>query len=98
VTADGRYFVVHGRLWRMANPGLDQQERSGPIGQLMAARRAVRDAKQTADPRAEAAAHRAVDDGKRALGEPGAVERRRSGLHMAKNTYAAWCADVSRRR
>jgi hypothetical protein len=26
VTPDGRYFVVRGRLWRMANPGLDEAE------------------------------------------------------------------------
>jgi hypothetical protein len=24
VTSDGRYFVVRGRLWWMANPGLDE--------------------------------------------------------------------------
>jgi hypothetical protein len=24
VTSDGRYFVVRGTLWRMANPGLDE--------------------------------------------------------------------------
>jgi hypothetical protein len=28
VTPDGRYFVVRGRLWRMANPGLDEAERA----------------------------------------------------------------------
>jgi hypothetical protein len=33
VTPDGRYFVVRGRLWRMANPDL--------VGRLMAAWRAV---------------------------------------------------------
>ena len=37
----------------------------------MAARRAVRDAKKVADREAEAAAHRAVDEVKRALGERG---------------------------
>jgi hypothetical protein len=31
VTPDGRYFVVRGRLWRMANPGLDEEERTGLI-------------------------------------------------------------------
>ena len=39
----------------------------------MTARRAVRDAKQDADLKAEAAAHRAVDEMKRALGERGPV-------------------------
>jgi hypothetical protein len=27
VTPDGRYFVVRGRLWRLANPGLSSAER-----------------------------------------------------------------------
>jgi hypothetical protein len=42
VTPDGRYFVVRGRLWRMANPALDDRERSVLVGRLMAARRAGR--------------------------------------------------------
>jgi hypothetical protein len=45
VTPDGRYFVVRGRLWRMANPALRDEERSEFVHGLMAARRAVRDAK-----------------------------------------------------
>ena len=28
MTPDGRYFVVRGRLWRMANPQLDEAERA----------------------------------------------------------------------
>jgi hypothetical protein len=28
VTPDGRYFVVRGKLWRMANPGLDETTRA----------------------------------------------------------------------
>ena len=39
----------------------------------MKARRAVRDAKRSADLKAEAAAHKAVDEVKRALGERGPV-------------------------
>jgi hypothetical protein len=46
VTPDGRYFVVHGRLWRMANSGLDGANRTGIVGRLMAARPAVRKAKK----------------------------------------------------
>jgi hypothetical protein len=46
VTPDDRYFVVRGRLWRNANPGLDQAERADRVRRLMTARRAVRDAKQ----------------------------------------------------
>jgi hypothetical protein len=40
---------------------------------LGAARRSVRDAKQTADLKAEVAAHKAVDEVKRALNERGPV-------------------------
>jgi hypothetical protein len=48
VTPDGRYFVVRGRLRRMANPGLDDTERLDRVGRPMAARRSVRDAKKPA--------------------------------------------------
>jgi hypothetical protein len=57
----------------MANPGLDEAARADLVGWLMAARRAVRDAEKGADREAEAAAHGAVDDVKRALGERGPV-------------------------
>jgi hypothetical protein len=57
----------------MADPGLDEAERTDLVYRLMAARRAVRDAKRNADLKAEAAAHRAVDEVKRALGERGPV-------------------------
>jgi hypothetical protein len=71
VTPDGRYFVVRGRLWRMANPDLEEAERADLVGWLMAARRSVCGAKKRADREAEAAAHMAVDEVKRALGERG---------------------------
>lgn len=103
VTPDGRYFVVRGRLWRMANPGLKEAERSKLTKRLMAARRAVRDAKADGDAEAEAAAHRAVDDAKRALGERGPVwwgdGTPDLNRHMAKNTiYADWYAKTGRSR
>jgi len=103
VTPDGRYFVVRGRLWRMANPQLDEAERVGLVARLMKARRAVRDAKRSADLEAEAAAHKAVDEVKRALGERGPVwwEDGSPDLnrHMAKNTtYADWYAKIGRSR
>jgi hypothetical protein len=60
VTLDGRYFIVRGRLWRMANPGLDEAEAAGLVSRLMTARRAVRDAKRAVDRDSEVAAHRAV--------------------------------------
>jgi hypothetical protein len=101
VTPDGRYFVVRGRLWRMANPALDEVERIDLVHRLTAARRAVRGAKRSADLKAEAAAHKAVDDVKRALGERGPVwwEDGAPDLnrHMAKNTpYADWYAKIGR--
>jgi hypothetical protein len=103
VTADGRYFVVRGRLWRMANPALDDAKHEELVSRLMSARRAVRDAKQSADLKAEAAAHKAADNVKRALGERGPVwwEDGSPDLnrHMAKNTpYAAWYAKIRRDR
>lgn len=74
----------------MANPGLDEAERTELVGRLMAARRAVRDAKKEADREAEGSPHKAVDEVKRALGErdpawweDGWPDPNR---HMAKNT------------
>jgi hypothetical protein len=63
----------------------------------MAARRAVKDAKATADQKAEAEAHRAVDTVKQALGERGPVWWNDGApdlnRHLVKNTpYAAWYA------
>ena len=49
VTPDGRYFVVRGRLWRLANPSLTAGVRADFVKQLMAARRAVGTAKRNAD-------------------------------------------------
>ena len=100
-TPDGRYFVIRGRLWRMANPDLDEAERADLVGRLMAARRAVRDARKRADCEVEAAAHIAVDEVKRALGERGPVwwDGCSPDLyrHMAKNTrYAEWYARLAR--
>jgi hypothetical protein len=103
VTPDGRYFVVRGKLWRMANPGLDETERTDLVRRLGAARRAVRDAKQAGDREAEGAAHKAVDEVKRALGERGPVwwddGSPDLNRHMAKNTpYADWHAKLGRSR
>jgi hypothetical protein len=37
VTPDGRYFVVRGRLWRLADPALDAIARADRVSELMAA-------------------------------------------------------------
>src|SRR3954467_8496470 len=99
-TPDGRYFVVRGRLWRLANPSLSEQRRAELVAELRAARRAVRAAKRAGERGAEEAARHTVDATKQALGERGPVwwddgspdlNRR-----MAKNTvYADWFASLA---
>ena len=100
-TPDGRYFVVRGRLWRMANPALAPGRRDALVRDLMTARRGVRDAGKTGDADALKAARAQVDQAKVALGERGPVwwtdgapdlNRR-----MAANTpYADWYASLVR--
>ena len=68
-TPDGRYFVVKGRLWRLANPSLDADERDGLTQALMDARRRLR---RDAPVEGRAKARADVDAAKRALGERGA--------------------------
>jgi hypothetical protein len=99
VTPDGRYFVVRGRLWRLSNPGLPAPQREMLVGQLMAARRAIAQARRQNDPAAEAKAHLAVDAAKVALGERGPVwwEDGAPDLnrHMARSgIYAEWYSTV----
>ncbi|WP_066721739.1 hypothetical protein [Sphingomonas pituitosa] len=99
VTPDGRYFVVRGRLWRMADPTLSEERRTALVAELMQARRGVAAARRTEDAAAEATAHAAVDRAKHALGErgpawwqDGAPDYNR---HLARNTpYAAWFAGL----
>jgi hypothetical protein len=105
VTPDGRYFVVRGRLWRMADPNLTAAKASALIGELMKARSAVRSAKLAGSPIEEAAAHRAFDLVKRELGERGAVWWTDGAPDLnrqaVKNTsYAKWYSGLraSRRR
>ena len=103
VTPDSRYFVVRGKLWRMTNPDLDEKTRTGLVKQLMEARRDVRTAKTDSDQDAEAAAHRAVDEAKEALGERGPLWWSDGSpdlnRHLAKNTpYADWYAKVGQKR
>jgi hypothetical protein len=100
VTPDGRYFVVHGRLWRSSNPNLDPDDRQALVDALMTARRTVRAARQAGDQDAEAHAHEAIDIAKRKLGERGPVwwtdDAPDFNRHMARNTpYAGWFAMLS---
>lgn len=94
ITPDGRYFVARGRLWRRSDPSLTETERATQVRELMAARRAVRDA---ADDTRIRAARQRVQAAKVALGERGPVwwtdgapdESRR---HPANSHYAQWWA------
>ena len=100
ITPDGRYFVVRGRLWRLANPSLAPVDYDRLVHQLMDARRAARTARNDHDGVAESAAHAAVDAAKRALGERGPVwwgdGAPDYGRHMARNTpYADWFAGLA---
>ena len=73
VTPDDRYFVVKGQLWRCSNPTLDEATRKRLVSQLMAARRAVKQALKQDDPVALKAIRQQVDAAKVALGERGPV-------------------------
>ena len=95
VTPDGRYIVVRGRLWRRADPRLDDARRAALTHALMDARRAVRRALADDDRAAEALARRRVHAAKVSLGERGPVwwDDGAPDLtrHLAKNTpYAQW--------
>lgn len=99
-TPDGRYFVVRGRLWRMANPALTPEVRQALVTELMAGRRAVRTARSAGDEEAEAKAHTEVDRAKQALGERGPVWWTDGApdlnRHMARTTpYAVWFAALA---
>lgn len=97
VTPDGRYFVVGGRLWRMSNPALSEQEHAELVRRLGAARQAVRRFKR--DLHLLSKARDRVDEIKRALGERGDVwwddGAPDYNRHMAQNSpYAAWFWDI----
>lgn len=99
MTPDGRYLVVRGRLWRATNPNLPVEVRSGLVDALMDARRQVRAARRSGDPEQLAAARRAVNTAKTALGERGPVwwtdGAKDFNRHLARNTpYADWYACV----
>jgi len=97
ITPDGRYFVVRGRLWRMANPALAEKLRTELIEDLMDGRRALRHSRSQEE---RTAARRKVDEAKRALGERGPVWWTDGApdfnRKLARNTpYAAWFTGLS---
>ena len=94
-TPDGRYLIVRGRLWRTFNPNLSPSQREALVHDLMDARRAVKRAKKSGDPKDMSKARASVDKAKRGLGERGPVWWADGtpdyNRHMAKNTpYAQW--------
>ncbi|HEX8470845.1 MAG TPA: hypothetical protein VF633_07025 [Brevundimonas sp.] len=99
VTPDGRYIVVRGRLWRRSNPDLTPDRRTALVHDLMAARRAVRDASARQETDAVRVARERVDSAKTGLGERGPVWWTDGApdlnRHMARTTpYAAWFASL----
>jgi hypothetical protein len=60
----------------LANPEFDPERKTALVLDLMAARRAVKDAKSADEQKAEAEAHRAIDAAKEALGGRGPVDGR----------------------
>lgn len=92
-TPDGRYIIVRGRLWRKTNPSLPEETRTRLVAELMAARRAVKEAGD--DDMRLRAVRKAIDAAKIALGERGPVwwddGAPDYNRHMARNTpYANW--------
>ena len=101
-TPDGRYFVAIGkagpRLWRATNPNLDPDTRAQLVRALMAARRAVRDARGDAEKIRTARA--AVHAAKLALGESGSVWWSDGAPDLNRrlvegSPYADWWAQLS---
>ncbi|KPW44946.1 hypothetical protein ALO54_100674 [Pseudomonas syringae pv. philadelphi] len=94
-TPDGRYFVVKEQLWRCSNPSLSEDVRQRLVDELMAARRAVKNAKAGADDAALKTARAGVNKAKVALGERGDVwwtdGAEDFNRRQVKNTpYAQW--------
>ena len=97
-TPDRRYLVIRGRLWRLSSPFLDPEEHAKLVRDLMSARRAVLEAR---DSRERMAARQRVDCAKRALGERGEVWWKDGSpdynRRLVRNSpYAAWFANRER--
>lgn len=70
-SADGRSITVDGRRWRATDPQIPEPFRRELVDELMAARRAVAQARRADDDGAERAARARVQHAKVALGERG---------------------------
>jgi hypothetical protein len=98
-TPDGRYLVVHGRLWRAANPSLAPDVWSRLVKDLVDARREIKAAARAHDQKRLAKARSVVNAAKVALGERGPVwwtdGAKDFNRHLVKNTpYASWYSEV----
>jgi len=97
-TPDGRYIVVRGRLWRKSDPNLGDEKRDRLVHELMAARRAVKEA--GTEEAAIQLARSLVDQAKVGLGERGPVWWTDGSpdfnRHMVKNSpYAQWYKEMT---
>ncbi|APS19438.1 hypothetical protein TK78_11000 [Streptomyces sp. Tue 6075] len=70
-TEDGRYVIIKGRRWRATDPTVPEEAAAALRSHLMAARRAVREAKRSTDDAALRRAREGVQRAKVALGERG---------------------------
>jgi hypothetical protein len=100
ITPDGRYFIVRGRLWRMANPELSEEDRVRLVADLMQARREVGMALRSKDLDAAKLARQAADVAKHDLGERGLLWWNDGtpdyNRRMVRNTpYAGWYVTLS---
>ena len=91
-TPDGRYLIVHDRLWRCADPSIPWDIRQQFVKDLMKARRAVDLATTAAEKKA---ARQAVDAARHALGERGPAwwmdgDPDLSGSRVQDSPYADW--------
>ncbi|TFW09943.1 hypothetical protein E4K72_03360 [Oxalobacteraceae bacterium OM1] len=101
ITPDGRYMVVRGRLWRVANPDLPEHQRESFVRALMTARREVKAALAENDKGRLAAARQSVNAAKIALGERGPVWWNDGApdynRHLIKNTpYLEWYEQLAK--
>jgi hypothetical protein len=72
-TPDGRYFIVKGRLWRLANRDLADDVRDALVKELMDARRAIGRIGRLQDGTDASPFRARVNAAKIALGERGPV-------------------------
>ncbi|MFJ9038541.1 hypothetical protein ACIRF8_18355 [Streptomyces sp. NPDC102406] len=81
---EGHYIVIDGRRWRATDPLVPEEIAAELRRQLMAARRAVRDALRQEDAEAERRARARVQMAKTALGERGTAWWEQSGAERRK--------------